>query len=257
MTYQVSKFKKRTRNENPEVSRIKILNDPFLRASYVSILETMKQLINQFGAISNRQILEIGSAGGITSEIDNQIITSDVRTGYGVRLIIDGNKSLPFKNNELRAIIAKDVLHHLSNPDDFFKEVSRVLEPGGIAVFAEPNWNLLSRLIFYFIHPEPYMSRQKSWTFESHEPMFSNQAIPWIIFCRDKALFAEKFPSLHQEVLEVPLNGLSFLASGGVYKRTRIPSSLLIKSMAIESSSNRWMKHTGLTRIMFVKKNHA
>lgn len=257
MTYQVSKFKKRTRNEDPEVSRIKILNDPFLRASYVSILETMKQLINQFGAISNRQILEIGSSGGITSEIDNKIITSDVRTGYGVHLVIDGNKNLPFKNNELRAIIAKDVLHHLSSPDNFFKEVSRVLEPGGIAVFAEPNWNLLSRLIFYFIHPEPYMPRQKSWSFESHEPMFSNQAIPWIIFCRDKAMFAEKFPSLRQEVLEVPLNGLSFLASGGVYKRTRIPAPLLIKLMAIESSSNLWMKHTGLTRIMLVKKNHA
>jgi SAM-dependent methyltransferase len=257
MSFQVSKFKKRTRNEDPEVSRIKILNDPFLSASYEAILEAMKQLINQLGVISDKQILEIGSAGGITSEIDAKIITSDVRASYGVHLVIDGNKSLPFATNELRAIIAKDVLHHLARPEDFFKEVSRVLEPGGIAVFAEPNWNLLSRFIFYFIHPEPYMRRQKNWNFESHEPMFSNQAIPWIIFCRDKALFAEKFSSLCQEILEVPLNGLSFLASGGVYKRTKIPSPLLIKLMAIESSSNRWMKHTGLTRIMFVKKNPA
>jgi SAM-dependent methyltransferase len=254
MSYQISKFKKRIRNEDPNDARLKILNDAYLTFTYAEILEAMKRAIDEFGVVSNKKILEIGSAGGITASLDANIITSDIRPSHGVSLVIDGNERLPFEANGLKAIVAKDVLHHLARPEDFFKEVERVLEPGAVVVFAEPNWNLLSRIIFYFIHPEPYLARQKKWNFESSDPMFSNQAIPWIIFHRDKELFTQKFPSLQIKVLDTPLNGISFLASGGVFSRTRISSNFLIRVMKVESKSAHWLKHAGLTRIIVVKK---
>ena len=45
---------------------------------------------------------------------------------------------LPFESNNFDAVIANFLIRHLARPDRAFREVRRVLKPGGRFVFAEP-----------------------------------------------------------------------------------------------------------------------
>ena len=198
-------------------------------------------------------ILEIGSAGGITKILNSEIVTSDVRRALGVDLVIDASQPLPFGESSVDGLIAKDVLHHLQDPVAHFKELGRVLKLGATAVYAEPNWNLISRIIFHFFHPEPWI-QQSDWKFKSPDPMFANQALPWIIFIRDRKEFESEFPNLEVLVSDIPLNGVAFLLSGGVYNRTKFSSDFLMKLAAWEISHLMWMKLFGLTRIIAVRR---
>lgn len=231
------------------MARSKVLRDPFLSSTYSGIFQAQHKIIGT----SCEVILEIGSAGGITKILNNKIVTSDVRPAIGVDLVIDASQPLPFGQNSVEGLIAKDVLHHLPDPVAHFNEIGRVLKLGATAVYAEPNWNLISRFVFYFFHPEPWI-HQTNWKFKSTDPMFANQALPWIIFIRDRNEFESEFPNLEVSISKIPLNGLAFLISGGVYNRTKISSDLLIKLAAWENNHPMWMKFFGLTRIIAIKK---
>lgn len=50
---------------------------------------------------------------------------------------------LPFENNSFDIVVSLWVLEHLSEPEKVFSEISRVLKPGGVFMFATPNKNFL------------------------------------------------------------------------------------------------------------------
>jgi len=58
--------------------------------------------------------------------------------------IYDGGK-FPLSSQQYDAVIADYVLEHLESPKEIFKEVSRVLKPGGFFIFRTPNlWHYVS-----------------------------------------------------------------------------------------------------------------
>ena len=246
---QFKKFARRNRVENPDLARSKVLHDTYLSSVYLEILKNQLKSL----AVHNSRVIEIGSAGGITKEFYGEITTSDVRHAEGVDLIIDATTPFPFPNNSVDRLLAKDVLHHIANPITHFAEVERILKHNGSAIYAEPNWNLVSRFVFRFIHPEPWISKG-DWTFETNDPMFANQALPWILFVRDRKKFEVMFPGLEIQLQPIPLNGVAFLLSGGVFRRTIISSSLLIKIDKWEQRHQSWMTFFGLTRIILIRK---
>jgi SAM-dependent methyltransferase len=64
---------------------------------------------------------------------------------------VDINKGLPFDNGEFDAVCSVEVAEHLENRFDYFREINRVLKPGGILILTTPNiTNLASRLRFLF-----------------------------------------------------------------------------------------------------------
>jgi SAM-dependent methyltransferase len=87
-----------------------------------------------------------------------------------VRLIdADLDRPFPFDDRSFDVAMAVEILEHLENPRSFLRELSRVLEPGGIAIVSTPNLtSLLSRALFavcgqwdlFFNHPwrlrDPY-----------------------------------------------------------------------------------------------------
>ena len=225
--FQDKKFQKRRRDEDPEKVRIRILNDVFLKTIYADILQ------HQLSFLKSRiaqpcVILELGSAGGITKTLRTDIITCDVRASTGVDVILGKDFALPLGESSADLVIAKDVLHHISNPIAHFDEVTRILKPGASVIYAEPNWNLLSRIVFKFFHPEPFNPNQLTWEFDSLDPMYSNQALPYILFVRDIELFRTLYPSLIPAIHRSEINGLSFLLSGGVLNRNFVTSWLLL-----------------------------
>jgi SAM-dependent methyltransferase len=182
---------------------------------------------------SNYPVLELGSGSSYIEEIRPEIITSDVAPGIA-DMVIDGRK-LPFADNSLRAIFLTHVFHHIPDIDQFLREASRVLVPGGVISIVDETHTPFARFFFGKIHPEPYDDRAQSWSFAEGDAMLdSNQALTWIVFDRDRARFEREFPELIFEQRRF-LPWFGYLMSGGVNLRTFFPAFL---TPAIDAADN-------------------
>ncbi len=63
----------------------------------------------------------------------------------------------PFEDNFFDVVFSKSVIEHLRTPDNFLKEILRVLKPGGKLIVMAPDWQSQIR-IFYddCTHLHPY-----------------------------------------------------------------------------------------------------
>lgn len=63
--------------------------------------------------------------------------------------IADLNERWPVDDTWADVVVALEVIEHLENPRHFFREVARVLKPGGVGFVSTPNnLSLFSRLFF-------------------------------------------------------------------------------------------------------------
>ena len=67
-------------------------------------------------------------------------------------------QQLPFCDASFDGILAKGVLHHLSDVEKAAAEIARVLKPGGIAVMVDPNPSLLRKFQTFLKNREEYFS---------------------------------------------------------------------------------------------------
>jgi SAM-dependent methyltransferase len=59
--------------------------------------------------------------------------------------VINSDNSLPFEDNTFDAVLSDWVLEHVSAPDQFLREVHRVLKKGGVFLFRTPNsWHYVA-----------------------------------------------------------------------------------------------------------------
>ena len=170
-------------------------------------------------------LVELGSGGSLLREACPRVITSDLVEGVADR-VIDGRK-LPFPDASVRALFMTHVFHHIPDVEQFLREAERVLVPGGVIALIEVPHTPLARFFFRHFHPEPYDDRAPSWAFDQSDAMMdANQALSWIVFCRDRERFQRSFPNFQ---LDPPhfLPWLSYLASGGVTRRNLVPRFLV------------------------------
>ena len=102
----------------------------------------------------------------------------------------------------------------------------RVLAPGGVLILVEPWHGALARLVFpRLFASEGYEPDARSWdAAEDAGPMSkANQALSFVVFRRDRALFEAEFPEL-EIVEERPHFHATYLASGGVNFRALVPT---------------------------------
>jgi SAM-dependent methyltransferase len=251
-SYQDWLFRRRRRFEDPDLSAQIIRADDYLFSEYKYITERLISGLNLEFGIDKPLVMEVGSAGGITKSLLKDVVTTDVRSAIGVDLLIEKNQ-LPTETESLDGLFGKDVLHHISEIQIHFDEIVRTLKVGASAIYSEPNWNIFSRLVFTFLHPEPFYLEAKSWAFDTTDPMFANQALPYIVFERDRNIFFIQNPNLHFTIFP-PTLGLSYLLGGGVYNRTIIPSRFLIKLSNWERKFPHWMNLVGFNRIIKITR---
>ena len=196
--------------------RLTLQQKPFLRRIY---LEWYARLIARFRDLD--PVLELGSGGGFLSEIRPGILRSDLIRIPGLSLSADACR-LPFKDGQLGAIVMTNVLHHIPDVARFLAEATRCLRPGGRVVMVEP-WNTpWSQWVYRRLHSEPF-DPCATWEFPFRGPLSSaNNALPWILFQRDRDRFEKQFPNLRIAAIE-PMMPLVYLLSGGISRPIGAP----------------------------------
>lgn len=192
----------------------------YLRALYLSwYAEIYARLPDCAG-----EVLELGSGGGFLDECIPDLRTSDVMPVPDVELQVDA-RTLPFADDSLRAVVGTNVLHHVPNIERFLGEVVRTLRDGGRLIFIEPWPTLLSKPIYRHLHHEPF-DMTRDWSIPPGGPLTAaNGALPWIVFQRDRGLFADRFPGLRIRGVD-PMMPFSYLAGGGIGRSWPLPEWL-------------------------------
>lgn len=123
------------------------------------------QFLNLIDKNSNARLLDIGCGDGeFTMRIIEKLKTDEV---YGIEIdpnkaktasekgievkICDVNKPFPFNDCYFDIVTTNQVIEHLHNLDNFFKELYRILKKDGQAIISTPNlcsWHNIFFMIF-------------------------------------------------------------------------------------------------------------
>ncbi len=208
--------------ETTEAHNRLIRSKPFLRKIYEDYYRFLATRLNTAAA---GPCIEIGSGGGFIRDLIPDVICSDLVRVSSVQMTFSALE-LPFQTQSLGAICMINVLHHLARPRSFFAEASRCLMPGGKVLMIEPAHTQFSRFIFQNFHHEPFVPEQQAWELPPGGRMTSaNDALPWIIFSRDRDTFEREFPELRIAQVNL-IHPLRYLISGGLSRHSLLPAQL-------------------------------
>ena len=173
------------------------------------------ELISHQLSNSEGMNLEIGCGASFIDQIIKSIKKSDVFLNSNTDLKIDAMEvGLRFEN-KISNLILVNVFHHISNPELFLRSAEKSLVSGGRIIMVEPSNNVWSRLIYKLVGHEKFDTEQRTWEFESNDPLLdSNQALSWIIFKRDYKKFKKLFPKFSL-LTKKSMMPVSYLLSGG------------------------------------------
>ncbi|MFH1618101.1 MAG: class I SAM-dependent methyltransferase [Candidatus Margulisiibacteriota bacterium] len=208
--------------------------------------------LNVFAKMLRREfvagrILEIGSGPGFLSNIAEDITTSDIYEHPSIQVTCDAH-ALPFEDEAFNNVFFVDVLHHLRAPGTVFKEISRVLPPGGRLIMIEPYTTPLSRIFYKYLHHEGCYGIKDVWekAFPADkDPMSGNAEIPrtclesydnsWGLKLKKIELFA----------------GPSYLLTGG-FQSWQLPLALIKALLKLEKLTAPLWSKLAATRCLAV-----
>lgn len=236
--------------QTTELRRQIILSKPFLRRIY----DDWYDLIRQHLPADTVPVLELGSGAGYLAERLPGLITSEVFFCPNVKLVANA-LALPFPRAGLPTIVMIDVLHHIPDVRRFFQEATVCVRPGGTIVMIEPWVSWWSRIIWTKLHHEPFRPESREWSFPGSGPLSAaNGALPWIVFERDRDVFAKEFPQFTLEVVQ-PMMPFRYLVSGGVSMRNLMPGFTYGLWSGLERLLQPWTRQWAMFALIVLRRN--
>jgi SAM-dependent methyltransferase len=200
-----------------------------------------------------KAVLELGSGGGFLKELLAGVIASDIFYIPNINTVLDG-QFLPFPEHSLRGIVMTNVLHHIPQPRAFFAEAARCVQPGGVVAMIEPWSTPWSRLIYRWLHHEPFHPHAKVWEFPQKGPLSgANGALPWIIFQRDREQFEHEFPTWQIRRIQ-PFMPFRYLVSGGVSMLNLVPTWTYEAWLRLENLLHHRMGNLGMFAFIVLER---
>jgi hypothetical protein len=217
---------------------------PMLRQVFTEFHHIFRRLDEQFFSAEGTRI-ELGAGAAPIRDSYADVLATDVVSCDHLDKVLDA-ENLDLPDRTVRAIYGQNCFHHFPHPEQFFKEAERVLRPGGGIILLEPYYGLFASFLFKnLFNTEGFDKNVSSWETAATGPMNgANQALSYIIFVRDRALFQKKYPNLkiiHQEICG---NQLEYLLSGGLNFRQLLPSWMNTGIRFLQwifSPFNRWL----------------
>lgn len=232
------------------VVRHKILQQKkFLHKLY----EDWYSLIEKYLGKRKSRVIELGSGSGFLETQIPQTIKTDVIHQPYIKLVMDGLE-IPFQSDSLDAIVLLDVFHHLPDVEKFLVEAVRTLKTGGRVIMIEPWITAWSRIAYSWFHHEPVDMDMKKWQFDSFGPLSgSNQALPWIVFCRDKEKFQLNFQQISIIKIE-PMMPFRYILGGGLSTWINPPDFCYTLIKRFESLFESQMDKWGMFALIVLEK---
>jgi hypothetical protein len=198
---------------------------PLLRDVFIDLHKNMRKLDERhFGTTPGLRI-EVGAGVSPMRNSYPDVLATDVVSGPGLDRVLDA-QAMDLPKEGVRAIYGQNTFHHLPEPCRFFNELMRVLHPGGGAILIEPFHGPFASVLYpRLFRSEGFDKGAPTWETAMDGPMSgANQALSYIVFRRDRALFQTKFPKL-RIVQEQPLtSAVRYLCSGGLNFRQLVPN---------------------------------
>ena len=205
-----------------EILRGKPLMRGVFREFYALCVDTASRFFEPGG-----MEVEIGAGISLFKNFFPAVLVTDIKPSPHVDRVLDA-QDMDLEAASVRAIYGINCFHHFPEPRRFFRELLRVLKPGGGCVLIEPYYGPFSRFVHSRIHAhEIFDTSPLEWQAKpgTSGPMSgANQALSYLVFVRDREQFLAEFPGL--ELLEIkPINNyLRYLMSGGLNFRQLLPS---------------------------------
>src|SRR5262249_46425235 len=241
------------------------IDDPcttHLRQQIIQEKSFLRQIYQEWyreivGALPSAQgaVLELGTGGGFMSDFVPTLITSEFFYCPKIRAVVDG-LHLPFVAKSLRGIVMTNVLHHLPQPRLFFSEATRCVRSGGVVAMIEPWVTPWSRRVYSYLHHEPFDPESPSWELPTSGPLSgANDALPWIIFARDRTKFEQEFPQWRIETIK-PIMPFRYLISGGVSSRSLTPVWSFGLWRQIENALGYWSNQLAMFAYVVLRRRN-
>ncbi len=250
--FQLPYMKKLKDLDDPKVTIIRskiIQENVFLNNlytdSYIIFRNSLARLTKK------RKLVELGSGGGFIKKIIPDCITSDVMKLPDVDLQFSATR-MPFKDESVDRFFMLNVIHHIHDPEKFFKEINRCIKKNGKLIAIEPANTLWSRFINQHFNYEKF-DPTGDWTLKSQKSLDANGALAWIIFIRDKEKFEKLFPSLKIKKI-IPHTPIRYIVSGGLSYRQLLPSWMYPVIKNIEKMATPFSRYIGMSYTIEIEK---
>lgn len=199
-------------------------------------------------------MIEIGCGASHLDKYIPEIVKTDCVAHANIHQVVDAT-ALPFKDESVRAIFVLNALHHFPNPAKFLEEAQRCLKKGGRLVITEPSNSPIQKFMIAKFHPYEYFDESVTdWVNSPHGRLsMANNALPYIIFDRDRAKLKKMFPKL-SILSSYRHTFMIYFASGGMSYRSFLPSFLLPAIWLVETLGRLFVPFLGTEMTIVIEK---
>jgi SAM-dependent methyltransferase len=237
----------------------------FLRKKNKNLYYLLKNRFNWINDFINQNdyCIELGSGAALLKYFLNNknVLTSDLANHDFLDYKNIDATDTKFPKNTFDKVISSNMIHHLAYPSKHFREVFRILKPGGLYIIQDINCSIITQLITMLMRHEGFdftvdPANENIPCNNSEDPWSGNVALPNLIFDNFEN-FNKKtntnFKLVHEHFSEF----LIFLNSGGVIAKTKfIPLNKFFNNivMKLDKAFVRFPNIFSMQRSVVLKK---